>query len=319
MDYSTISTLPNLQPGSQGNDVKKLQQWLVQNGFNIPDGATGYYGPQTQAAVSQWQQRSGIDTQGNPGYFGPISKSYIQKQTAGAGGTSGGNQSLSQTNLDSLHFMGFSDAQIQSMSPADRQNFSMTGDYLKKQTDLGNVVQENSAASLQKAYTAALNDPDIKSKYSDIQQADQANFQNNLQAFQTTTDVDTANQRLAFQKQQKDLAEQAASAGQAYSGFRGQAKKILDTQQSGIVKSSMSQIKQNLQSSLNPLEQYYGSSKLAGLFPNQNIQYNNPLTGGTNTIGYNPVGTLTGTQPGQKKADVNSRQSQIYQNIASPI
>ena len=210
MDYSQIATLPNLQPGSTGADVKKLQTWLIQNGFNIPDGATGNYGPETKAAVTQWQQTSGIDTQGNPGYFGPLSKAYIQKQGQPQTQTQT-NQGIDQAGIDALHFMGYSDAQIASMSSTDRKNFAMTGEYLKKQADLGQVTAENNAASLQKAFIAATNDPNIVAKYGDIQKADTSNFLNTLNAFQTSTDVDTANQKLAFQKQQKDLADQAAA------------------------------------------------------------------------------------------------------------
>lgn len=323
MDYSTISTLPNLQPGSEGTDVKKLQQWLIQNGFSIPDGATGNYGPQTQAAVAQWQTRSGIDTKGNPGYFGPQSKAYAQTQTSGGANSSSGGTTQSSTSdadaTDALHFLGFSDAQIAQMSPSDKQNFSLTGEYLKKQTDLGNVTAQNNAASLQQAYTAALNDPTLKAKYSDIQNSDQANFSNNLQAFQTGLDVDSANQKLSFQKAQKDLADQAAAGGQAYSGFRNQAKQQLDTQQSGIVTSTLSNIKQNLQASGAPLEQYYGTSQFNKLFGGEGINYMNPLTNSTQTVDYNPIGGISGTLTPEKSADVNARQQSIYQNISSPI
>lgn len=74
----------NLEPGSKGDDVKQLQQWLIGQGFKIPDGATGFYGPQTKSAVSQWQSSIGLDTAGNPGYFGPRSRSavsYFQQTT----------------------------------------------------------------------------------------------------------------------------------------------------------------------------------------------------------------------------------------------
>lgn len=319
MDYSTISTLPNLAPGSQGADVKKLQSWLIQNGYSIPDGATGNYGPETMQAVSQWQAHSGIDTKGNPGYFGPISKQYIQTQTQ-QGNQNTASSASTTYDQDALHFLGFTDAQIQAMSPGDKQNFSLTGQYLKGQTDLGNVTAENNAASLQKAYTAALADPNIVAKYGDIQALDKSNFQSNLQAFQSGLDVDSANQKLQFQQQQKQLADQSAAAGQAYSGFRGQAKQQLDTQQSGIVKSTLSGIKQNLQSIGAPLEQYYGSAGLNSIAPNLGVNYQNPLQpGASGMINYNPVGTVVGTQGAEKQADVNNRQSQIYQGIASPI
>lgn len=74
---SVIASLPTLTPGTKSDDVTKLQNWLIQNGYPIPSGATGYYGEQTKAAVTAWQTSAGIDTKGNPGYFGPVSKSYL--------------------------------------------------------------------------------------------------------------------------------------------------------------------------------------------------------------------------------------------------
>ena len=80
----------NLTPGMNGEDVRSLQQWLINQGYNIPSGATGHYGNETMSAVSAWQQKSGIDTGGNPGYFGPRSRSFLQTQgrpTSPIGGT----------------------------------------------------------------------------------------------------------------------------------------------------------------------------------------------------------------------------------------
>ena len=77
MTNQQIANLPTLAPGTTSNDVKTLQLWLIQNGYSIPDGATGYYGDQTKAAVTKWQTDAKMDTQGNPGYFGPLSKTYV--------------------------------------------------------------------------------------------------------------------------------------------------------------------------------------------------------------------------------------------------
>lgn len=73
----------SLGPGASGNDVAALQSWLISNGYKISAGATGYYGPETQAAVSAWQKSSGVNVQGNYGYFGSISRSYIANNENG--------------------------------------------------------------------------------------------------------------------------------------------------------------------------------------------------------------------------------------------
>ncbi len=70
------------------------------------DEATGpgTYGPKTMAAVASWQKASGIDTQGNPGYFGPISKTYLTSQAgnAGTGSASGGASTTGNPSLDKI-------------------------------------------------------------------------------------------------------------------------------------------------------------------------------------------------------------------------
>lgn len=79
---SSVLSLPNLAPGSTDSaSVKALQSALLAAGYltqqQINTGP-GIYGPQTTAAVAKWQSDNGVNTNGNPGYFGPASKSFIQ-------------------------------------------------------------------------------------------------------------------------------------------------------------------------------------------------------------------------------------------------
>lgn len=86
MDASALMGLGNLGPGSHGQDVSTLQNWLMHNGYlSAADIATGpgIYGPKTTAAVAAWQAANGIDTGGNPGYFGPHSHAFLQQNPTG--------------------------------------------------------------------------------------------------------------------------------------------------------------------------------------------------------------------------------------------
>jgi len=69
--YPTV----NLQPGSTDTaNVKKLQDWLVANGYMTQEEVnTGYgnYGAKTTAAVAKVQQQYGVDNTGAVGYWGP--------------------------------------------------------------------------------------------------------------------------------------------------------------------------------------------------------------------------------------------------------
>lgn len=58
--------------GSQGEDVKCLQDAMTPTYFNHAGGSTGYFGAVTQAAVAKWQAANGVTPA--VGYFGPISQ-----------------------------------------------------------------------------------------------------------------------------------------------------------------------------------------------------------------------------------------------------
>lgn len=73
-----------LQPGSTNTvAVKQLQDYLVSGGYMTQAQVnTGYgtYGPQTQAAVQQLQQKLGINNTSGPGSFGPQTLAALQSK-----------------------------------------------------------------------------------------------------------------------------------------------------------------------------------------------------------------------------------------------
>lgn len=76
---STYNFTRDLRLGMSGDDVTALQQFLIQNGYSIPAGATGYFGLQTQAALSKFQLDNGITPA--VGYFGPITRALVNTGT----------------------------------------------------------------------------------------------------------------------------------------------------------------------------------------------------------------------------------------------
>jgi len=74
----------NLGWGSRGEDVKALQQFLIDhnvgpNAASLANwGATGYFGPYTKMALYEYQLSVGIV---GTGYFGPITRAYINNLT----------------------------------------------------------------------------------------------------------------------------------------------------------------------------------------------------------------------------------------------
>lgn len=51
--------ISTLKFGDTGQEVRRLQQMLIDTGYSIPAGSTGNYGIQTQTAVQQWLQKNG--------------------------------------------------------------------------------------------------------------------------------------------------------------------------------------------------------------------------------------------------------------------
>lgn len=77
----------NLTLGSQGEDVRKLQQFLnargavvARSGLGSPGNETTYFGPATKAALAVYQAKKSISP--SSGYFGPLTRAAIQKDNA---------------------------------------------------------------------------------------------------------------------------------------------------------------------------------------------------------------------------------------------
>jgi hypothetical protein len=159
---------------------------------------------------------------------------------------------------------------------------------------------------LNKALSRAQSDPDIAAKYGDALVMDQANVQRSLNYIGAEY---TQQKALTATQQEQDrikLAESEAEAGRAYSGFREQAKQRLAQEQSGVIESSRRTLQQQLEQTGQSLEKAYGTAGLSQF---------GPVTAGGET--YSPVGGITGSIAAQKKADVLSKQAQIF-NLEKP-
>lgn len=89
----------NLQEGASGPEVAALQNYLISQGISIPSiqngsAQPGYYGPETKAAVAQWQksmEAKGLLKVPDPsqyGFFGPLSREALAKSAQAGTGTS---------------------------------------------------------------------------------------------------------------------------------------------------------------------------------------------------------------------------------------
>lgn len=63
-----MANVTNLRPGSKGDDVKKLQQTLIKEGYDVGGtGADGVFGNKTLAAVKKYQKDNGLTVDGVAG------------------------------------------------------------------------------------------------------------------------------------------------------------------------------------------------------------------------------------------------------------
>ena len=89
---SSTALYNNLGKGSSGSEVKKLQQALMKAGYNVGStGADGKFGPNTQAAVKQYQQDMGLAVDGVAGK-NTLGRLYSTEGSAAAGSSSSANK-----------------------------------------------------------------------------------------------------------------------------------------------------------------------------------------------------------------------------------
>ncbi len=180
-----------------------------------------------------------------------------------------------------------------------------------------------SSVTLASALAAAATDPTITAKYSDALGLDSAAFQQSLQQLQQATTTESQQYTTQFENERKQLADASAAAGQAYSGFRGEAQKELGQTETGIVNSSLSALQQNLKSLTQGFEAKYGTAATTAA----TAGFVNPFTAGPTgisglsvtpessptTLTGNKVGGITGSQPVAEQQDINARAGQYIQ------
>jgi peptidoglycan hydrolase-like protein with peptidoglycan-binding domain len=113
----------NLQPGQNGEEVKSLQKWLIQNGYPIISGPTGYYGKETKDAVTLLQKKLGINAGSDAGFFGPKTISAL---ASGSDAKAGDVSSVGST----------------SVSPTGNGYYNVNGAYFQKQGDVVTPVSD---------------------------------------------------------------------------------------------------------------------------------------------------------------------------------
>ena len=76
-----ISIDRNLGVGTQGDDVKSLQEMLRGDG-DFTASSTGFFGPLTAQAVEHFQMKNGIASS-TTGFVGPLTRDFFSRRCGG--------------------------------------------------------------------------------------------------------------------------------------------------------------------------------------------------------------------------------------------
>lgn len=294
-------TAGNLKQGSTGEDVKKLQTAL---GIT----ADGIYGPKTAEAVKAYQAKNGL---ASDGIVGPNTVAALNKNSA----------SIPQASMPVLPVTPITIEETEEgEEPPLNEQLGLLGAIGDVSTTLAG--SQNAGLTLAEALEAAKKDPNIIAKYSDALKLDTQSFAQQLEQLQMATSDEMRKYQTQFENDRRQLAENSAAAGQAYSGLRNRAQQQLGEAETGIVSSSRNALKKSLQDLTTAFETKYGtgSAKVA------TAQFKDPLTsstiglsglnvspaGNTSTLSGQLAGGITGTQPIAKNQEILTKATSLY-------
>lgn len=228
----------NLQPGAKGAEVRKLQNYLVSQNLmsqaDITGPGTDVYGPKTTAAVAALQQKMGIDTAGNPGYWGPRTVSALSGGNIGT--TSSYNAkdgTMTKTELDTLNNAGITAI---GENPIGAQYISKGNSaealaYASSTGDVSGLVNEYGQPFTVEQQKEALNQAtaDTQDYYDAQKQKDTQDAESKLKQDQLDYQNYLATSKTKFEGDKATLDQNAANKGVLFSGGRAQKEKSLQS------------------------------------------------------------------------------------------
>lgn len=316
-----------LNYGSQGADVKELQNYLMGMGAVGADGkplkANGIYNNDTKAAVLQFQQQHGLT---QDGIFGPQSLAAAQKVTNtttqyGTGGTTTPPPATSSTTTPPTTT---TSPPSVTGNPAQDALLQQLQDYIKSQQDAG--LKINSALNfdqptLDKFLETAKKQ--IHPYYAQQIDAIKADVLKAAPQILANYGSDVASKEASFQNDLSTSRENNAGAGLAFSGSRAKAELgAVDAQNRDLA--SLSQTYGNKLYDLGrTAESKIGASATPSLGSLTNYSANLSGNGGFNSTGsstpYTPGGYQTGSLTNQEQQDIEARNQALKKTASESV
>jgi hypothetical protein len=266
-----------LTPGTTSADVTALQQFLMNQGFQIPAGATGYYGDQTKNAVAQWQKAMGVDTQGNDGYWGPRSIAVASQPAGGGSQMTASKPGAKPPTPAEIAAVEATHPDVQA-NPQVYKTFTDSynaagGDITKMENSYGTPFSQADQQQAMAEASSALDPYYAAETQKDTQDAESAmaKSQNDYQTY-----LQTAGQ--SFQEDKTKLDQNSADQGVLFSGGRKQKEQNLQNAYQTEGANKLATLTSNVGNTARDYQYKYGNNNANNL-----SKY---FTAGTNT--YNP-------------------------------
>jgi len=319
----------NLQPGQSGPEVKKLQEFLISQGYAIPSGPTSYFGNETKAALTSWQKEQGVDAGGSFGYWGPKSQSVASG--AGASSMSGTGQ-VTQADIDRLTEEVLAETKNNSITSALLAKGNTAEDLLYATTtgDLSKLTDfTGQPFSLQDQQTAmAEAEKDLEGFYKAEAEKDKADTEEAIKGKQRAFQdyLITSGENFAEDKTAAD--QTSANQGVLFSGSRVQKEQDLKTKYERDLASKRAGVASEIGTTARDFQYKYGgdaASSLSDYYKLGDNTYNPKVaTGGVTSGGLSSIYTpgqydFQGTKLAEKKSAAAKRAAGLLANRGNKL
>lgn len=293
--------------GSSGADVKQLQTYLAGQGYKNADGtplkADGVFGPQTKAAIMQFQKSNGLTSDG---VVGPKTGQYLSAV-----------QGTDKTIAGPDNTLGIDTSQL---TAQQKELFGLTADFITDAMKKGFTINPDVEISESEALKF------LKKAKKNVHPVYQEQIDNEIKdavANSTLTAADYERAGLLDEATFKNTLEQNreswAGAGLAFSGSRAaKEQEMLEMEQKNREYRDLL-YKQSQKSLARQLERQVGAENM-GAFKLPTIATRTPslegykgefTTGGKLNVGYRPGSYQFGAIPEAEKEAITTKQQEL--------
>ena len=294
-----ISTLySQTNPGQTSSQVKALQQALISAGYDIPAGATGFYGSQTKAALEAWKarlQQGGTQTANQPTTI-PADKATPADVAKIEEGAKAVLPTLTKDKTAST-----SEEIINAFTTGDWSNI-VKSDGMPFSAGDQQAAVDNATAALEPYYKGQA-------------EKDKADTEAALAQKQLDYQKSLAESKISFEEDKSKLDQNAANQGILFSGSRAQKQKALESSYAATNEYNRSKTAGSIGDLMRTYQNVQGTDA-AGKISNNLGLGSNTYNAGVATGGVGSGGLSTAYNPSQYNfgtgTAVTSKLSEIY-------